>query len=62
MGSASDDAFTVHGINMGKGFYAYSDSSIGARFSTANGDTSIIIGGDVYFGTNQGFMGISRVI
>jgi hypothetical protein len=57
MGSASDDAFTAHGVNMGKGGYFYSDSSIGARFSTANGDTSIIIGGDVYFGTGQGIHG-----
>jgi len=54
LGINSDNAITFHGVDSGIGFYAYSDEYVGARISTATGDTSMLIGGNVVFGGTLG--------
>lgn len=48
----------LHAYNQGYAAYLYSDNSPGLRISNAGGgDSSIILGGSIQFGANQGIAG-----
>ena len=53
-----EDAFTIQGRNDGYGVYIRADNNPGLKISNSGGgDTSIVLGGSIQFGADQGITG-----